>query len=347
MTEPRAQPLDGEPAARVLVAGASGFTGALAAQIVWRHPRLELVAVDLAQRRRHAARPPLPALPGAARADRARPRPHRGGRRGDRRLPARRLGAGRRRAARPRRRSSSTSPPTSACATCPPTSAGTASTARPSCSRAPSTACTELYRERAARGRAGRRPRAATRPRACWRWRRWPSEGLLADVVDRRQAGRLRRRPRRRRRRSTTSRWTRTPSPTRPRATATGPRSSRSWRRSGSAVAGHLRPAPAAARPGRAGQLLRAAPASRSPRRRSQALYRERYAGEPFVRVVDGPPGPARRARHQRVPRLRHGRGARPRARLLGDRQPLEGRLRPGVQNLNLMLGLDETEGLR
>jgi N-acetyl-gamma-glutamyl-phosphate reductase len=35
----------GEPAARVLVAGASGFTGALAAQIVWRHPRLRLVAV--------------------------------------------------------------------------------------------------------------------------------------------------------------------------------------------------------------------------------------------------------------------------------------------------------------
>jgi N-acetyl-gamma-glutamyl-phosphate reductase len=29
----------------VLVAGASGFTGALAAHIVWRHPRLELVAV--------------------------------------------------------------------------------------------------------------------------------------------------------------------------------------------------------------------------------------------------------------------------------------------------------------
>ena len=38
------QPLDGKPAARVLVAGASGFTGALAAQIVWRHPQLELVA---------------------------------------------------------------------------------------------------------------------------------------------------------------------------------------------------------------------------------------------------------------------------------------------------------------
>jgi N-acetyl-gamma-glutamyl-phosphate reductase len=38
------QPLSGDPAARVLVAGASGFTGALAASIVWRHPRLRLVA---------------------------------------------------------------------------------------------------------------------------------------------------------------------------------------------------------------------------------------------------------------------------------------------------------------
>jgi len=44
VSEPAAQPLDGKPAARVLVAGASGFTGALAAEIIWRHPRLELVA---------------------------------------------------------------------------------------------------------------------------------------------------------------------------------------------------------------------------------------------------------------------------------------------------------------
>ena len=44
MPEADRQPLHGEPAARVLVAGASGFTGALAAQLVWRHPRLELVA---------------------------------------------------------------------------------------------------------------------------------------------------------------------------------------------------------------------------------------------------------------------------------------------------------------
>ena len=45
MNDLGAQPLSGEPAARVLVAGASGFTGALAAQIVWRHPRLRLAAV--------------------------------------------------------------------------------------------------------------------------------------------------------------------------------------------------------------------------------------------------------------------------------------------------------------
>ncbi|MGB7589390.1 MAG: N-acetyl-gamma-glutamyl-phosphate reductase, partial [Solirubrobacterales bacterium] len=45
MSDVRQQPLEGDPAARVLVAGASGFTGALAAQIVWRHPRLELIAV--------------------------------------------------------------------------------------------------------------------------------------------------------------------------------------------------------------------------------------------------------------------------------------------------------------
>ena len=45
MADASAQPLHGDPAARVLVAGASGFTGALAAQIVWRHPKLELVAV--------------------------------------------------------------------------------------------------------------------------------------------------------------------------------------------------------------------------------------------------------------------------------------------------------------
>ena len=44
MAEP-VQPLDGDPVARVLVAGASGLAGALAAELVWRHPRLELARV--------------------------------------------------------------------------------------------------------------------------------------------------------------------------------------------------------------------------------------------------------------------------------------------------------------
>ena len=44
VSSPAQQPLDGDPAARVLVAGASGFTGALAAHLVWKHPKLELVA---------------------------------------------------------------------------------------------------------------------------------------------------------------------------------------------------------------------------------------------------------------------------------------------------------------
>ena len=39
------QPLEGEPVARACVVGASGFAGALAAAIAWRHPQLALEAV--------------------------------------------------------------------------------------------------------------------------------------------------------------------------------------------------------------------------------------------------------------------------------------------------------------
>jgi N-acetyl-gamma-glutamyl-phosphate reductase len=39
------QPLAGEPRARVVVAGATGFAGALAARMLWRHPALELTAI--------------------------------------------------------------------------------------------------------------------------------------------------------------------------------------------------------------------------------------------------------------------------------------------------------------
>jgi N-acetyl-gamma-glutamyl-phosphate reductase len=40
-----AQPLDGDPVARACVVGASGFAGALAAAIAWRHPNLALEAI--------------------------------------------------------------------------------------------------------------------------------------------------------------------------------------------------------------------------------------------------------------------------------------------------------------
>ena len=133
--------------ARVLVAGASGFTGALAAQIVWRHPRLELVGVTSRSDAGTRLDRLYPALPGAAGADRARPRCARGRRRGDRRLPARRLGADRRRAARRSARSSSTSPPTSGCATCRPTSAGTGEHGAPELLDGAVYGLTELYRE--------------------------------------------------------------------------------------------------------------------------------------------------------------------------------------------------------
>ena len=50
---PASQPLEGEPRARVAIVGATGLTGALAARLVWRHPTLELVA---ATSRRDAGR---------------------------------------------------------------------------------------------------------------------------------------------------------------------------------------------------------------------------------------------------------------------------------------------------
>ena len=136
-----AQPLDGEPAARVLVAGASGFTGALAAQIVWRHPRLELVAAtsrsdagkrldELYPRYRVPIELTELDLDDRSRGSTRRSSPTRTA---PRRRPSPRCAAA--------ACSSSTSPPTSACATWPPTSAGTASTARP-----------ELLDERASTG---------------------------------------------------------------------------------------------------------------------------------------------------------------------------------------------------
>ena len=112
-------------------------------------------------------------------------------------------------------------------------------------------------------------------------------------------------------------------------ATATRRRSTRSWRarRDGS---GDVHAAPAAARPGRAGVLLR---------RRTDAadvedvvaLYEEAYADEPFVELVDAPAGRARRARDEHLPHQRPGRPAhRQGAGLRRDRQPVEGHVVAG-----------------
>ncbi len=78
-----------------------------------------------------------------------------------------------------------------------------------------------------------------------------------------------------------------------------------------------------------------------------QALYRERYAGEPFVRVVDAPPG-LRDLRdtnecHIYVTVEEHGRVL----AFSAIDNLWKGASGQGIQNLNLMLGLDETEGLR
>ena len=77
------------------------------------------------------------------------------------------------------------------------------------------------------------------------------------------------------------------------------------------------------------------------------ALYAERYAGEPFVEVVEEPPG-VREVRDTNLCRLH--------AVSLGERRAVvfaaidnlwKGAAGQAIQNLNLMLGYDEGEGLR
>jgi N-acetyl-gamma-glutamyl-phosphate reductase len=77
-----------------------------------------------------------------------------------------------------------------------------------------------------------------------------------------------------------------------------------------------------------------------------QALYRERYAGEPFVTLLDGPPN-LRAVRetnecHLYVTVEEHGRVL----AFAAIDNIWKGASGQGVQNLNLMLGLDETAGL-
>jgi len=77
-----------------------------------------------------------------------------------------------------------------------------------------------------------------------------------------------------------------------------------------------------------------------------EALYRERYADEPFVRVVDAPPG-LRDLRDSNECHIYVTVEERGRVLAFSAIDNLwKGASGQGVQNLNLMLGLDETAGL-
>jgi N-acetyl-gamma-glutamyl-phosphate reductase len=76
-------------------------------------------------------------------------------------------------------------------------------------------------------------------------------------------------------------------------------------------------------------------------------MYRERYDGEPFVEVVDSPPG-VREVRETNLCRIHVTLDERTgRALVFAAIDNLwKGAGGQAIQNLNLMLGFDETEGL-
>ena len=143
-------------AAGVVVVGASGYAGAIAAALLWRHPGFELAAITAredAGRRLCDIYPHhrVPLVLEAFDLDRAG-----GGRRRDRRLPARQRRAGRRARCSSAACACSTSRRTSACATSRPTSSGTSRIPHPELIARAVYGLTELYREQIARADAGR-----------------------------------------------------------------------------------------------------------------------------------------------------------------------------------------------
>ena len=115
----------------------------------------------------------------------------------------------------------------------------------------------------------------------------------------------------------------------------------------GSPGAGRLRPAPAAARPGRAGQLLRADDrADVDARSRCGLSTGSATPTSPSSACVDGPPG-LRDLRDTNECHIYVTVEERGRVMAFSAIDNLwKGASGQGVQNLNLMLGLDETEGL-
>jgi len=78
-----------------------------------------------------------------------------------------------------------------------------------------------------------------------------------------------------------------------------------------------------------------------------RSLYEERYAGEPFVELVDEPPG-VRDIRETNLCRVHVSLDGAGRALCFAAIDNLwKGAAGQAIQNLNLMLGFDETEGLQ
>ena len=113
----------------------------------------------------------------------------------------------------------------------------------------------------------------------------------------------------------------------------------------GAALDDHLRPAPAAARPGRARLLLRHARRELGDRRVGRAVRGRLRRASPSSSSRPRPPG-VRDVRDTNICRIQSRRPAqRPGDRVRRDRQPLEGRGSQAVQNLNLMFGRPEGGG--
>ena len=322
----------------VLVAGASGYTGALAAPLLDAPPALRprrrsRAASDVGTRLSDLYphhRVPLTLEELDARAPR---------RRSTRRSSPTRT-------APPRRWSPRCTSAACAWSTCRPTSAcATRGHLRAVVRPAPAPRAHRRGGLRAARaapradrGRRHRRqPRAASRPRRCWRWRR--SAPWLDDVVIDAKTG--------------VSGAGRAPTATH------ALRLGRRERRRPTASAGHRHVpeidqelaflgAPIRATfvphllPLDQGELVSCYVHAARAQVDVDALFARAYASEPFVELTDRPPGRARRARHELLPHPRARRRAHAARSSSSRRSTTCGRApsSQAVQNLNLMFGL-------
>ena len=209
------------------------------------------------------------------------------------------------------------------------TSAGTGRTARPTLLGEAVFGLTELHRDEIAARDAGRQPRLLLDRRDPGA-RAARARGADRGRGRRRQERRVRRRPRGDRHARTSSRWTRTSTPY---ARRRAPPRARDRPGAGCARlrrARHLHAAPAAARPGPARELLRDADARRSTPTSWRRCSRTPTAASRSSSWPPSRPG-VRDVRDTNLCRIHAtALAGRARARVRRDRQPLEGRRRPG-----------------